>query len=474
MQNEKTYETESSSAWFDATMEKQKPSQLNGVVFVFLLIPPILATIAYGGVDSWSLGIISVLFGIIALLYFVDAILSKRLVFDTNPLQFPVLALILIGIIQLIPIFPSAVPADLLSVPTSGTLSIDPNATRLAVVQLVIYLFFFAAALALINSQSRLRATIYTMIVFASAMAFFGIIQHLTGTDTIYGIRLSSHTSPFASYANKHHFAALMEMLIGIPLSMLYGSATKKDKRALLIICIILMGMAILLTSSRGGMISLLAVIGFVTLFNLTNKKNDDDFLDVDEQRAASGRRKFMLIGASLTVVLVLFGAVLFLGGSSELLRGTGLAAPTDVTTGRSHFWWVALQIIRDNPLIGTGLDTFGMAFTKFDTWNGTLRVEQAHNDYLQILTDAGILGFACVAAFIYLLFTRSFKLISQTSDKFRSGVALGALAGCFGVLIHSLFDFPLRTPANPYFFLLLVVIATGTVNYPKLYRKRA
>ena len=181
-----------------------------------------------------------------------------------------------------------------------------------------------------------------------------------------------------------------------------------------------------------------------------------------------------MLIGASLTVVLVLFGAVLFLGGSSELLRGTGLAAPTDVTTGRSHFWWVALQIIRDNPLIGTGLDTFGMAFTKFDTWNGTLRVEQAHNDYLQILTDAGILGFACVAAFIYLLFTRSFKLISQTSDKFRSGVALGALAGCFGVLIHSLFDFPLRTPANPYFFLLLVVIATGTVNYPKLYRKRA
>ncbi len=101
------------------------------------------------------------------------------------------------------------------------------------------------------------------------------------------------------------------------------------------------------------------------------------------------------------------------------------------------------------------------------------MRVEQVHNDYLQILSDAGILGFICLAAFIYLLFKQSLNLINNTSDRFRRGVAIGALAGCFGMLFHSFFDFPLRTPSNPFIFLTLVVLATGSINYPKLYRKK-
>ncbi|MDQ6788127.1 MAG: hypothetical protein M3033_15085, partial [Acidobacteriota bacterium] len=107
------------------------------------------------------------------------------------------------------------------------------------------------------------------------------------------------------------------------------------------------------------------------------------------------------------------------------------------------------------------------------DTWNGTFRVEQAHNDYLQILSDAGILGFACVAAFIILLFKQSLRIIAKSSDNFRRNAAIGALAGCFGIMIHSLFDFPLRTPANGYFFLILAALSTATINYPKLYRRK-
>lgn len=465
MENEKSIEISNSSEWFDATLIDEKPTLLSKIIFILLPVIFILATIAYGSVDPWALGLLSVGAGLIAILWLLDSFLKKQISFSTNLLQLPLIGLILIGFIQLLPIGNSNITSDLLSIPASNALSIDPNTTRMAVITLIIYLIFFAATLTYINSQSRLRKMTFTIIVFGSFMAFLGIIQFLSGTESIYGLRPNSGTSPFASYANKHHFAALMEMIIGLTLSLLYSEATKKDKRLLLIIAIVLMGVVVLLTGSRGGLLSLLAVVGFVTFFNLVGRKSK-------HSEVAKSTNKFLLIGASLMLVVVLLGAALFLGGDTHLRRGTGLTAMEDPSTGRFHFWGIALQVIKDNPVIGTGLDTFGTIFTKHDTWNGSLRVEQAHNDYLQIMTDTGILGFLCVAGFIFLLFKQSLAVINQTSDKFRRGVAIGALAGCFGILFHSFFDFPLRTPSNPFIFLTLVVLAVGSINYPKLYRK--
>jgi O-antigen ligase len=91
----------------------------------------------------------------------------------------------------------------------------------------------------------------------------------------------------------------------------------------------------------------------------------------------------------------------------------------------------------------------------------------------LQILADGGIAGFACVAAFIFLLFKRGLKTIGNATDSFQRNVAIGALAGCFGILIHSFFDFPLRTTSNAFFFLTLAALATVPITSQKLSRKR-
>lgn len=471
MDKDEIIETTTSSEWFNATKVDEKPTRLSGIIFILLSVITVFATIAYGAVDVWALGFLALGAGLIAILWLIDSFLKKQFSFSNSLLQLPILGLILIGIIQILPLGVSSVSSDLLSIPASGTLSIAPYTTQLAVVLLVIYLIFFATALTFINSQSRLRKMVFTLIVFGSFMAFLGTIQFLTGTDSIYGLRENHGTSPFASYANKHHFAALMEMIIGLTLSLLYGEATKKDKRLLLIIALVLMGIVVILTGSRGGLLSLLGVIIFVTLFNLMSKRKHNSY-EMEDSKGKSSKT-LVLVGGSLAFILVIFGSVLLLGGESWLLRGIGVTPQTDISTGRGHFWQIALQVIKENPIIGTGLDTFGNAFTKFDTWNGNLRVEQVHNDYLQILSDAGVLGFICVAVFVFLLFREGLKTINQTSDRFRRGVAIGALAGCFGVLFHSFFDFPLRTPANPFIFLTLVVLATGSINYPKLYRRK-
>jgi len=172
-------------------------------------------------------------------------------------------------------------------------------------------------------------------------------------------------------------------------------------------------------------------------------------------------------------LLIVLFGAVLLLGGDAPLSRGIGLTTQADVSSGRLHFWSVGLQIFAAHPIIGAGLDAFGTAFPLYDTWNGNFRVEQAHNDYLQILADAGITGFLCVAAFIFLLFKQGFQKISAEHSHFRRSVSVGAMAGCFGILIHSFFDFPLRTSSNAFFFLLFAVFATASIYFSKRSKTR-
>jgi O-antigen ligase len=175
-----------------------------------------------------------------------------------------------------------------------------------------------------------------------------------------------------------------------------------------------------------------------------------------------------------LGLLVVIFTTVLYLGGNDPLLRGAGVGETgADVSNGRLHFWPVALKIFSEHPLLGAGLDAFGVAFTRFDTWPGLLRVEQAHNEYLQILADAGISGFLCVAAFIVLLFKRGLRVISETHG-YRQHIAVGALAGCFGIMVHSFFDFPLRTYSNSFFFLLLAAMATVPVGEVQRRRRRS
>jgi hypothetical protein len=62
----------------------------------------------------------------------------------------------------------------------------------------------------------------------------------------------------------------------------------------------------------------------------------------------------------------------------------------------------------------------------------------------------------------------------AAADNVYRKSAARGALAGCFGILIHSFFDFPLRTPANAFFFLLLTVIATVSIPNWKTERKQS
>ena len=440
-------------------------SRLSSAIFFTLCFIVIFSTLLFGAVDPATFSVLAIITAIVIVLWAIDAWLQHGLRFSSSRLQLPVLGLIILGLIQLLPLRGSGIPADLLSVPAAATLSLDPYSTRLFLIRLIISFVFFAAALTFIDSRKRLQNVVLTVIIFGAALAFFGILQRLADPDTIYGIRNSPQSLTFGPFGNQHHFAALMEMTGGLTLGLLFGRETRREHKFLLMIAALLMGIALVLTSSRGGIISFTGVIMFLAAANfLPGKRNGKR--RHGEARRADFKRLLVLSAACVGFVILIFGGVLFLGGDQSLLRGIGLTEQADITSGRSHFWAVAVKIFFAHPIIGAGLEAFGAAYTQFDSYNGIYRVEQAHNDYLQTLADAGILGFICVASFIYLLFKESLERIGNAKDGFCKNTALGALAGCFGILIHSFFDFPLRTPSNGFVFLLLVAIATVSVHH--------
>lgn len=470
-------QTARNSDWSEVAPGVAESSRTGEFIFFALPAIGILAVIIFGAVDVWALGLLSALVGAVGILWLTDSWRSGEFRFSTSPLQIPLGGLIVIGLVQLLPFRGAGDASGLLGIPLSNALSFAPTQTRFAVVQLVTYAVFFAAALSFIGTRSRLQKTVVTVIVFGAAIAFFAVLQQLANLEGIYGLRQNANAFTFGPYVNRHHFAALMEMPIALTLALFFGNATTKNKRIFLLLAAAVMGIAIILTGSRGGLISFVAILVFVVAANVLRRKSRDE-IDADDggddEPRTKFRRSLTLIGGGLALIFGLLGAVIMLGADEALLRSSGLTLDTgDISNGRSHFWATALKIIGDYPILGTGLDSFGAAFTRYDTWNGTVRVEQAHNDYLQILADAGVLGLLCVLSFIVLLFKTSLRIITKSSDNFRRSTALGALAGCLGLVIHSIFDFPLRTPANGYFFLIFAVLATANINYSKPARRK-
>jgi O-antigen ligase len=446
-------------------MTDQEGSRYNKAIFFAICVLPMLATIGYGAVDMWATSLLAIAAGAIFLLWTIETLKLKQFRFNPSQLQLPFFGLIIIGVIQILPLGTNIELFNLLNVPVASTLSLDPYATRFFVIRSIILLVFFAAALTFIYDEGRFRKTALMIVIFGTAMAFFGILQRLANPDGIYGLRESPHAIPFGPFVNQHHFAAFMNMTVGLALGMIIGGWASRDKMILLTIAAVVMGAAVIFTGSRGGMLSFVGVIALTTVatFLLKVRTRRSRRAEQEEDRA---RTRLSVAASSVAVVFVLLGLVVFLGGGDNLLRGLGISEDyTDVTSGRSHFWRVGLDVFLANPVLGAGLDAFGVAYTRFDTSSGTFRVEQAHNDYLQTLADSGILGFSCIAAFIVMFFRKSISAISGTTDRFQRSAMVGALGGCFGILIHSFFDFPLRTTSNSYFFMLLVVLATTTVR---------
>lgn len=433
--------------------------------FLILALAIVLSAVAYGTVHYWALAAFSLGAATMVVLWVLDGWSLGFLRVSRNPLQLPVLGILVLALVQLLPVR-SANAGVGLSLAAVRSLSLDPYSTRLFLIQVTGLFIYLASALVFTDTPHRLRLLVRTITIFGFLLAIFGLTQSFTSPNKVYWVRELSQSTAFGPFINRHHFAGYMELTIALPLGLVFSGGIEKEKRFIYLFAAGMMAVALIMTNSRGGIISLVAEVLFLAAIGGLRRRKR-----TQEKRGAGTALRTAL---ALALIVAIFAGVVLLGGEGALSRFVGTVNTDDPTTGRAHFWSVTVDIIKAHPFLGTGLGAYGLIYTRYDSRNGLYRLEQAHNDYLQILSDAGIIGAGLALLFLVLLFHRAF-VRRESRDDFRRGVCIGALAGCFAVLVHSFFDFTLHTTSNALLFLVLAALATmnGRVEQPHTRRRR-
>lgn len=411
-----------------------------------MLILLIVTPLPYGSVEAWSTALWELAVLGLLLLWGVEVLKRGRLGVGGGWIAWPMVGLLLLGLIQLMPILPPG---------TSGreTITIDSFATTQAVIRIAASIAFFLLVATFVNTDQRRTIAVNTILAVCALVALVGIGQSFIG-------KALWQRGTFGPFVNRNHFAGFMVMGVGLAGGLLIGRSVRRELLAVYGSVLLLLGAGVLLSASRGGVLALGAEILFLALVALP--------IALTGSRRSPGRGALILrsFGALLIGGAAIVGS-LYLVGSEGLVRNISQTAneidgrlPLDERYSRRDIWQATSRMIADHPWFGVGLGAFPFAYTRYDQSSGAQRVEQTHNDYLQILADAGLVGGLLTLVFVILFFVSAFRA-ARTHHRRRRSIVLGALSGCFAIAIHSFVDFNLQVTANAQLFLALLALTT-------------
>lgn len=381
------------------------------------------AILAFGAVDEWSTFVFEAGAASLLLAWVVKQIFAAQVKLAGSPLYLPAFCFLILVMAQLL-------------LHTSAY----PYATKFELLQYTSYGIVLLIASECLRQEDTRKKFGFLLIAFGVLYAFYAMAQELTSSGRFFWFYTPRfHGSIYGSYVNHDHYAGLMEMLVPFPLVVAMGRMVRGAQRVLVAFCAVLMATTIVLSGSRGGMISFaFEVFAFIAL-TLYQKRNP---------RIALGT--FALCTAVL-------GFLLFLGKGKVLgrLGDLGPDIRFKVTTD-------CLKIFAHKPLLGWGLGTLPTIYPSFRSFYTNLFVNQAHNDYAQLLVETGLLGFGLMLWFVFRLYRHGFPISRRWEFKWDAAVSLAALLGCTALLLHSLVDFNLHVPANAAMFYVLCALAAA------------
>jgi O-antigen ligase len=440
--------------------EKREPARqrlarlLDRVIFYSLLVIIALTAIPYGTVEPWWESFFECLILLLSALWIIEGMLSGSWRVDGLGMLAPLTALIIYAFIQTLAYL--------------GPVSVSAYDTRLFAFKLLGITLAGALLLRYTSSRYRLRVLIYLVIGVGVASALFGILRQTTQRDSPgFFLPFLMPNSGYGQFINRNHFAFLMEMALGLALGMVVGGGERRDRLLIYLAAALPVWTALVLSNSRGGIFSMLSQLLFLALmFSIMRPARDLP----EEDTGAFVRLKRWANSAVVRVVLMvclvlaMIVGVLWMGGDPlaqrlESMQGE-VGQDSRESAYRMKIWEATLRLTRDHWVAGVGFGAYWVAISEYYDASGRSKPYEAHNDYLEVLASGGVIGAALVAWFIVALVLRALRIF-RSSDSFRRTAALGALAGLFGVAVHSLMDFGLQITVNANICAVLIVIAT-------------
>jgi O-antigen ligase len=391
------------------------------------------------------------------------------------------LALAAISVVPLVQLVP--LPAGVLAAVSPGTdailreirigypmfrpwhpLSIVPSATLVglaAAASLSVLLVGLSRRMTGEEARRIVRAIAWIGLVMSVA----GLVQQAMWNGRIYGVWQPRQVGePFGPFVNRNHFAGWV--LMALPLVAAYAGArlarglqaargggrvrwlaSPDGTHALLAaFAAAVMAVALVMSLSRSGVVCLAAATT-VTLVVIARRR----------------RAALAVLAAAALIAVIAVGVA-----STGVDRLTARFGHEDVATfgDRAGVWSDTWRIARRFPLAGTGLNTFGHAALVYQTTRMEVHYREAHNEYLQILAEGGVLlavpALLAGIAFARLV-RRRFREVEPGSTDY--WLRVGAVTGLAGIALQSLADFSLQMPGNALLFVVVLAIAARRVT---------
>jgi O-antigen ligase len=257
---------------------------------------------------------------------------------------------------------------------------------------------------------------------------------------------LSEGAPPFGPFVNRNHFATWVVIAAPMCLGYLLAHASAHrsreidrstwhkrllglaDARSLWLgasICLMLV--ALVASLSRAGMVGLISALLLGAYLR--------------GRRSGSPAATWAIGATGLAVVIAAIRVNLV--DVFQHFGAVGVAA-----TDRLAIWKATLPVVKDFWLTGTGAGTFETVMLVYERTPSLFRINAAHNHYLQVAAEGGLLIGIPVLVAGYLFLQESRKALTR-DDSGMYFLRAGALSGLFGVAVQSVWETGLTTPAN-------------------------
>lgn len=329
---------------------------------------------------------------------------------------------------------------------------------RLESIRVLIYTFLFFAIVNNLHRQESVNLIGYTLVFLAMGISFYAAYQFFSGNDHVWHFSNEHYRGRgTGTYVNPNHLAGFLEMILPLAIAYTLVGRVKPVLRILLGYCMLVIGLGICVSLSRGGWLaSSLAFVGFffVLLFH----------------------RGYRLVAAiTLVSLLVLGGFVVpkFAVVQERAKRTMSEAATKEFS--RYLLWLPTIKLWEQEKVIGIGPGHYDYRFRSVRPQEVQLRPDRAHNDYLNTLVDWGLVGFVLVSTALGLMawgIRRTWRYVrgsapdlgSRGSNRF--AFVLGATFGLFALMIHSLVDFNMQIPANAILAVTLMALLSTHIRF--------
>jgi O-antigen ligase len=408
--------------------------------------------------------------------------------FPKTSLNFAFVSFLVFLVFQIIPLpaflvtilSPEAYVTGLKSVPASGvletkgalaqwfTLSPYRYPVRMSIIRLSMYALFFLGLTQVLNSRRRIELTILIIVLIGCFEALYGLAETYSGSGHIWWYQKAGHRQEVTgTYINRNHFAGLMEMCLLLAAAYVAALSGRKEKRndisrhttslrarvamylsreqrfnkrLFVLFSGGVLGVGLIFSASRGGMISAAGAMLCMSLF----------FLPRSNHRG----KGFIL----LLLFLIISAYSLHIGADYPVERFRYM--DTDLEA-RSRYTQKTIEMFEDYKLMGIGVGNFQYAYPRYQAPEDKLRFfRHAHNDWAQFLSEAGIIGFCLLLAGLLYYLYRTIRLWRKRTDPFAVCLGVAPLAVMTAMAIHSYSDFNLHIPANC--MMLAAIMAVG------------